>query len=162
MPDPEDPMYAYTQGKPKALLDFGGRTMLERVIDGLQGSQSIEDVVVVGLGSDLGMTFQRPVHHLPDQGSLVANALAGVAWLREQKQDTGVVMVCSADIPMITPAMVDDAVALCQPLNAMYYYTYITRQTMEDRFPNSKRTFVKLKGVEIAGGDFRIAACFYH
>lgn len=153
MPSPEDPMYAYTQGKPKALLDFGGRTMLERVLDGLQGAPSIKNIVVVGLGSDLGMTFQRPVHHLPDQGSLVANTIAGVAWLREQNPDTGVIITCSADIPLITLEMIEAVIALCQPLDAMYYYTYVTRPTMEKRFPGSNRTFVKLKGAEIAGGD---------
>ena len=153
MPREDNPMYAYTQGKPKALLAFGERTMLERVIDALQSSKSIENIVVVGLGSDLGMTFQRPVHHLPDHGSLVANNMAGIAWLREQNPDTGVIFASSSDIPLMTADMVDQLVALCQPLDADYYYTYVTRETMEKRFPGSNRTYVKLKGGEIAGGD---------
>ncbi len=153
MPSAEDPMYAYTQGKPKALLAFGDRTMLERVIDALQGSKSIDKIVVVGLGSDMGMTFQRPVHHLPDHGSLVANNIAGIAWLRTQNPDTGVVLASSSDVPLITPAMIDELIARCQPLDADYYYTYATSEAMEKRFPDSKRTYVKLKGVEISGGD---------
>lgn len=153
MPREDDPMYAYTQGKPKALLAFGDRTMLERVVDALQGSKYIENIVVVGLGSDLGMTFKRPVHHLPDHGSLVANNIAGIAWLREQNPDIGVVLASSSDIPLITADMVDQLVELCQPLDADYYYTYATSEVMETRFPGSKRTYVKLKGNEISGGD---------
>lgn len=153
MPREDDPMYAYTQGKPKALLQFGDRTMLERVIDALQDSESIENIVVVGLGSDMGMTFKRPVHHLPDHGSLVANNMAGITWLREQNPDTGVILASSSDIPLMTPEMVDQLVELCQPLDDHYYYTYITKETMEKRFPGSNRTYVKLKGLEIAGGD---------
>ena len=153
MPREDDPMYAYTQGKPKALLPFGERTMLERVIDALQDSKSIDNIVVVGLGSDMGMTFKRPVHHLPDSGSLVANNIAGIAWLREQNPNTGVVLACSSDIPLITAVMVDQLIQLCQPLDAHYYYTYVTKETMEKRFPHSKRTYVKLKGLDIGGGD---------
>ncbi len=153
MPKEDDPMYAYTQGKPKALLQFGDRTMLERVLDALQDSKSIDKIVVVGLGDDLGMTFKRPVHHLPDHGSLVANNMAGITWLREQNPDSGVILACSSDIPLITAKMVDQLVELCQPFADHYYYTYVTKETMEKRFPGSNRTYVKLKGVEIAGGD---------
>ena len=45
LPGPEDPLYPYTQGKPKALLDMGGRTMLERVMDALQNSKYVETIV---------------------------------------------------------------------------------------------------------------------
>jgi hypothetical protein len=99
------------------------------------------------------MTFKRPVHHLPDNGSLVANNIAGIAWLREQNPDLGVVLASSSDIPLITADMVDQLVALCQPLDADYYYTYAPKAAMEKRFPGSKRTYVKLKGLEISGGD---------
>jgi molybdopterin-guanine dinucleotide biosynthesis protein A len=153
---PEDPMYALTQGKPKALLPMGSRTMLERVVDGLQSAQAVEDIVVVGLGSDLGMTFKRPIYHSPDQGSLVANMVAGLNWARDRRPGVTAVLGASADIPLITGEMVDGLVALCQPLDAGLYYSYATRETMEKRFPHSNRTFVKLKGVELAGGDIGI------
>ncbi len=153
---PEEPMYAITAGKPKALLPMGSRTMLERVVDAVQGSQYVDNVVVVGLGSDMGMSFQRPVHHLPDQGSLVSNIVAGVNWVREHQPDVKAVLGTSADIPLLTSSMVDTLVEMCQPLDASVYYTYVTRETMEKRFPHSNRTFVKLKGIEIAGGDLGI------
>ena len=111
-PGPDDPLYSYTQGRPKALLDIGGRTMLERVVDALQESGSIDDIIVVGLGPELAsesnLSFQRPVHHLDDQGSMVGNALAGMAWIRKQKPKADPFMICSSDIPMLTPAVVDD------------------------------------------------------
>ena len=33
---PEDALYPYTHGRPKALIDMGGRTMLERVVGTLK------------------------------------------------------------------------------------------------------------------------------
>jgi hypothetical protein len=127
--------------------------MLERVVDALQSSYSIEDIVVVGLGSDMGMHFRRPVHHLPDQNNLVANALAGVNWLRQQKPETKVLFLCSADIPTLTGDIVDRFIELCRPFDRAIYYSFATQATIETRFPNSKRTFVKLKDLNIAGGD---------
>ena len=54
LPGPEDPLYEYTQGKPKALLDMGGRTMLERVMDALQSARHVDRIVLVGANDDEG------------------------------------------------------------------------------------------------------------
>lgn len=156
VPQTEDLLYEYTQGKPKALLEMNGRTMLERVVDALQASSQIEEIVVVGLGSDMGQTFQRPVHHLPNQGSLIGNALAGIDWVLQRKPDTQAVLVSSADIPLLTGPIVDAVIEMCRPFDHGLYYHFITKEAMETRFPGSKRTFTKLKGVEVAGGDLGI------
>ena len=157
LPKPDDPLYAYTNGKTKALLDMGGRTMLERVVDALQSSKNVDDIVVVGLGSDLGMTFQRPVFHVPDQGSLVGNVIAGIHFLKERKPDLGMVVISSSDIPTITAEIVDQFVVSCAPYDKAIYYNLVDESTMEARFPESNRTFVKLKGINIAGGDLILA-----
>jgi hypothetical protein len=157
IPGPDDPLYEYTQGKPKALLDMEGRTMLERVMDALQSAEAVERIVVVGLGSDLGMQFKRPVDkHLPDQGGMVPNVLAGVEWLRQDKPDIEEVLFCSSDIPTITGPVVDEFVNRCRPFDKGIYYIFVTKEAMETRFPDSKRTYVQIKGMEIAGGDMAI------
>ncbi len=156
IPQPEDPMYPYSNGKPKALIDVNGRTMLERVIDALQDSQYVDDIVVVGLGSDMGQTFKRPVHHVPDQGSLVGNGIAGAKYLLQQKPDTERFISSTADIPLMTGELIDEFIEMCQPLDKGVYYIMVTQEAMEKRFPNSKRTYVKLKGIQIAGGDIGI------
>ena len=158
-PGPDDPLYEYTQGKPKALLDMEGRTMLERVLDALQTAEGIERIVVVGLGSDMGMQFLEPVdQHLPDHGGMVPNVLAGLDWLRQDKPDIEEVLFCSSDIPTITGPVVDEFMKRCRPFDKGIYYILVTKEAMEARFPDSKRTYVKLKGVEIAGGDMAIAS----
>ncbi len=156
VPQAEDLLYEYTQGQPKALLDMNGRTMLERVVDALQSSRQVEEIVVVGLGSDMGQTFKRPVHHLPGQGSLIANTIAGINWVLQRKPDTQAVLASSADIPLLTGEIVDAIIEMCQPFDFGVYYNFVTRETMEARFPGSKRTFTKLKGVQVAGGDLGI------
>ena len=159
-PKPDDPLYAYTQGQAKAFLDMGGRTMLERVIDGLQSSRYIEDIVVVGLSEAEGKRLQtsRPVAaFLPDQGSLFANALAGVRWVNESRPGSQQIILSSADIPLISGPIINNFIENCRPFDRVLYYTMVSREVMEKRFPNSKRTFVRLKDAEIAGGDIFLA-----
>lgn len=157
VPTPDDPLYAYTQGKPKALLDMCGRTMLERVVDALQSSRYVDRIVVTGLGSDMGMTFQRPVMHLPEQGGMVSNVLAGIRHLRQSNPKLDLVLFCSSDIPTITGDIVNSFVESCRPFDKGIYYNFVDKETMEQRFPHSNRTYVKLKDLEIAGGDMAMA-----
>jgi len=155
-PGPDDPLYPYTGDKPKALIDMCGRPMLAYVVDALQGSRYVNDIMIVGLGSDMGMQFKRPVYHLPDQGSLVSNAIAGLEWARQRKPGVNAVLTCSADIPTLTSGIVDEFVESCQPFDYGLYYTFVTEETFERRFPGSNRTFVKLKDARVAGGDLTI------
>ena len=158
IPGPEDPLYEYTQGRSKTLLDMEGRTMLERVMDALQTSENVERIVIVGLEGDMGMQFSRPADmFLPDHGSMVANVIAGVEWLRRDKPDIEAVLYCTADIPTITGPIVDQFVQRCQPLEKGVYYILVSQEAMEERFPDSSRTYVKFNGVNAAGGDMAIA-----
>jgi GTP:adenosylcobinamide-phosphate guanylyltransferase len=155
-PGPEDDLYPYTQGEPKALIPMGARTMLERVIDALQSSNQVGEMVVVGIGHDHGMTFKRPIHHLPDQGSMVANAIAGMKWLVEYDPTPRPVLGVSADIPTLTGEIVDELINTCQPFQHTLYYTVVTPEVMEKRFPASNRTYVRFHNTSVAGGDMFI------
>jgi molybdopterin-guanine dinucleotide biosynthesis protein A len=150
---PEDALYPYSQGRPKALIDMGGRTMLERVVAALQGSRHVEDVLVVGLDPDAaGLRFARPVESLPDQGSMVGNMLAGCDWFLRHRPDASAILGCTADIPAITPAMVDSFVEACRPWDHGIYYNFVNREKIESRFPGSNRTYSKISGTEVASG----------
>jgi len=157
-PQPGDPLYAYTGGQAKALLKVGRHTMLERVADALQRAPSVQAVVVVGLDEveTAGLTFARPVHFLPDQGGMVANARAGIHWLHAQRPAATEVLLSTADIPLLSTSVVEWLVNACRPFDCLAYYTVVRRETMEIRFPGSRRTFVRLREMQIAGGDLHI------
>lgn len=158
LPGPDDPLYEYTQGRPKALLDMEGRTMLERVMDALQSAQHVDRIVLVGLEDDMGMQFLKPIDQfLPDQGSLVGNVLAGLRWLQEGHPEIDNVLFCSSDLPAMTAENVDSFVESCEPFDKGIYYILLPSEALEARFPGSKRTYVKLKDMEVAGGDMAIA-----
>ncbi len=161
VPEPGDPLYAYTQGKPKALLDMGGQPMLTRVIAGLEAAASTGEIVVVGLDEPADraqIESARPVDFLPNQGSIVRNVAAGLAWVADHRPEAGTFIVCSSDIPHLQGWMVDELVEACRPFDRLLYYPVATPETIESRYPDSRRTYTRLKGgVRIAGGDIFIA-----
>jgi hypothetical protein len=63
------------------------------------------------------------------------------------------VLTVSSDIPAITGEMIDWTVNACIETDHDLYYNVITREVMEARYPNSKRSYIRLKDMEVCGGD---------
>src|SRR4030065_97329 len=78
IPETEDPLYASTQGQPKALLDVAGKPMIQGGLDALSGAARIERVVVVGLNAETGVQCSKPTTYIPNQVNLLDNIQAGV------------------------------------------------------------------------------------
>ena len=49
IPQPDEPLYAFTQGGPKALLDIFGKPMIQWVLDALEGAKGVDNIVIIGL-----------------------------------------------------------------------------------------------------------------
>jgi CTP:molybdopterin cytidylyltransferase MocA len=156
-PGPQDPLYDETQGQPKALLEIDGRPIVEFVLNALLGAQGVDRIVVVGLDDGTKLNIDQPPEMIADQGGLVANGLAGLSRLLEHQPETRHVLFSSADIPSVTSLIVDDVVAASRPFDKAAYYFMVDRRTMERRFPDSERTFVQLKDMQVAGADMFIA-----
>ena len=157
VPEPEDPLYAYTQGEPKALLDVAGKPMVQWVLDALCGADSIDGVIVMGLPQDGGVTCDKALAFTPSQGSMLENIRAGVNEVVKYNPDSRHVALVSSDIPTITSEIVDWIVDNAMQSDEDIYYHVVTRQVMELRFPGANRSFVRLKDVEVCGGDLNLA-----
>ena len=158
-PKPEGALYEYTQGGLKALLDIAGKPMIQWVLDALGESETIEQVVVVGLEPDSGVTCSKPLTFFPNQGSMLANVRAGVNKVVELNPSAELVLIVSSDIPAITAKMVDWAVNTALETEHDLYYSVISREVMEAHYPGSKRSFIKFKDVEVCGADMNVMRC---
>jgi NDP-sugar pyrophosphorylase family protein len=78
IPKPDDPLYEYTQGQPKALLDIAGKPMVQWVLDALAEAESIDQVVLISLSEESGLEFTKRITYIPDQGGLLQNVRAGI------------------------------------------------------------------------------------
>lgn len=158
IPLPEDPLYEYSNGDSKALIEIHGRPMIQWVLDALGDSRWVKNVIVVGLSPKSGVTCAKPLHFLSNQGKMLDNIKVGVQEALRLDPDFTHVMIVSSDIPAITGEMVDWMVETTMEGDELYdiYYNVIPREVMEERFPGSKRTYTHLKGMDVCGGDLSI------
>ena len=156
IPTPDDPLYEYTQGGPKALLDVAGKPMIQWVLDAISGSETVEQVVLISLSEDTGLKCSKQVTYLPDQGGLLENVRGGIEKTIEINPQTRHVLTVSSDIPTIKPEMIDWVVNENAGTDFDLYYTVIPRDVMEKRFPESKRSYTRLKDAELCGGDLNM------
>jgi GTP:adenosylcobinamide-phosphate guanylyltransferase len=156
IPETEDPLYASTQGQPKALLNVAGKPMIQWVLDALSGAARIERVVVVGLNAGAGVQCSKPTTYIPNQVSLLDNIQAGVNEILRLDPQAGLVMAVSSDIPALTPAIVDWAADRAQETEHDIYYMVAERSVMESRFPGSNRSYVRLRDAEVCGSDMNV------
>jgi NDP-sugar pyrophosphorylase family protein len=156
IPKPEEPLYEFTQGQPKALLDIAGKPMVQWVLDALGGAKTIDQVVLIGLSEEDGLESPKPITYVPNQGGMLENVRAGIEKVLELNPQATHVLGVSSDIPAIEAEMVDWIVNTNIQTDLDLYYTVIPRQVMEERFPNSNRSYTRLKDVEVCGGDLNM------
>ena len=156
IPLPEDPLYPYTDGDSKALVDIAGKPMIQWVLDALGDAKHVDNVIVIGLSPKSGITCKKPLHYVSNQGRMLANIVAGVEKSLELDPNTEYVIVASSDIPGITSEMVDWLVETCMETKEDIYYGVVPREVMETRYPGSNRTYTKLKDIQLCGADIHI------
>ena len=78
IPQPGDPLYVYSNGNSKALIDISGKPMIQWVLDALGESKKVDNVIVIGLSPKSGLTCKKPLHYISNQGRMLANIVAGV------------------------------------------------------------------------------------
>jgi GTP:adenosylcobinamide-phosphate guanylyltransferase len=156
IPRSDELLYSYTLGKPKALLDVAGKPMIQWVLDALGSAERVENVVLIGLTIGSEITCKKPLVFIANQASMIENILAGVKKVMEINPAARQVLLVSSDIPAITADMVDWEVETSQQKEVDLCYNVVKREVIEARFPGSKRTFTRLKGMQVCGADMNV------
>lgn len=130
-------MEAATGVKNRALTPIGPKTMLTYVIDALGESASAGRIFVVG-----NVPPDAQYGQVAPGASLIENLLAG---LEAAGKDADAVLVSTSDIPFLTPEAVDDFVLRAQESDADICLPYVSLDLCRERFPQMKRTALKLR-----------------
>jgi len=156
IPRPEDPLYTYSHGDSKALIDVAGKPMVQWVLDALGNAKQVDNVIIIGLSPKSGITCKRPIYYVSNQGRMLANIVAGVDKALELNKRNKYVLVVSSDIPTLKSEMVDWLVKTCMETKDDLYYGVCPKDVMEARFPGSKRTYTHLKDMDVCGADINL------
>jgi len=151
-----DPLHAQAPDGFKALLPIGGKPMAQWVVDALAGSPSVGKIVLVGLPDDAPVRHPAIAARLPEHGSLFRNIHAGGEWILRNNPASQLAIAASGDLPAITPEMVNWVVDATRHTASDLYYVVIPKDTMDALFPNSYRSFVRLRDCTLCGGDLHV------
>ena len=87
---------------------------------------------------------------------MLQNLRAGMLKVMEIDPQARHTLVASSDIPAITHEMVDWEIETTSRTDLDAYYTIIRKEVMEKRFPNSRRSYTRLKDMQVCGGDMNV------
>lgn len=148
-----DPLYPLAGDLPKSMIPIAAKPMTQWVLDALSGSKLTGAVAVIGLDESFGLCCSKELKFLPDAGSLLQNIKQGAGYFSQTNPADTHILTISADIPAVTAAIIDECIRVFDKREFDVYYSVVEKTTMEKRFPDSRRTYVKLKDGPVCGGD---------
>ena len=137
----------------KGLVPIAGRPMIEWVVDALRAAETIGHIaVVVPTDQDLGDWVARVDHVVVSDSSFIDNAIAGATVFENDRHVLG----ATGDLPALTPEAIDDFVTRSIESGAEFSYPLVFADDMEAQFPGSQRTYVKVSGGRVTGGNMML------
>ncbi len=134
----------------KGLVPIAGKPMIEWVVEALYDAETVGEIALI-VPSDvpLGSWADKVDKVIKSNGSFVENSIAGCTAFDNGRYVLG----ATGDLPALTPRAIDDFVRLSLESGAEFTYPLVRAQDMEAQFPGSQRTYVKVAGGEVTGGN---------
>lgn len=134
----------------EAEIEIAGRPMLDYVILALKRVVEIKRILVVGPETVLSAETRQQVTALINPGhSLVESLNNGLKALQTEEP----VLVLTSDIPLITCEALQDFLTRCHERNGDIYYSFVSKEVNEAKYPGVQRTYVKLREGVFTGGN---------
>jgi len=136
----------------RGLVPVGGRPIIDRVLDAVDGAETVRDVAVVcGTGSPLlDHVGSRAVSSAGE--GIVDSIRAGFAALGGPAR----ALVVTGDLPLLTAQSVDHFCREALQSGASIVYSIINKADCERVFPGGRRTFVRLSDCVFTGGNVAV------
>jgi CTP:molybdopterin cytidylyltransferase MocA len=133
----------------RALAELCGKPVLSYVLDALRASESVGEIAVVGPEDVRNVIGDATL--LPIGDTMWDNVSTGL-----RHAPDGPALLCGADVPLLTPAAVDDVATRGLALNADFVYPIIRRDVNEARCPGLKRTYATVREGTFTGGNLML------
>jgi GTP:adenosylcobinamide-phosphate guanylyltransferase len=135
-----------------ALIRIGNRYMVEYVVDALQGSPYIKEIIVAGPLRELGEIYKHS-SSVKIIGNGETTIQSFIHAFKLTPPDTRQILAVTSDLPLLTSEAVNHFLQTCQDLEGDFFYPIIRREVNEGKYPGVKRTYVHLKEGVFTGGN---------
>lgn len=137
----------------EATIPIHGKPMVNYVIESLQNSKTVENLIVV---APLEIKDSLPPHVTVVQSgdTLTENVFIALEALEKKNM----VLLVTSDIPFIHPEAIDDFVGRCAELDGEVYYPLISKEANQQVYPETVRTYFRLKEGTFTGGNALMAS----
>lgn len=137
-------------GGSKALMRISSKYMIEYVISSLRESGCVSQIYVVG-----NEEIRDKVGNLVDgwveaSGGIMDNIRRGVELIGDHETPC---VISTSDIPMVKGEAIRDFVERCQLKSIDLGYPIIDKRLNDEKYPDVKRTYVKMKEGTYTGGN---------
>ncbi len=132
----------------KALVPFEGQPLASYVLNALHGSAGVARILYVGEATPA--ISAQVARVLPAGATFVQSFTVGVKAALALAPESPV-LVTTADLPWLQAAAVDDFLAAA--LGVALAYPIVRGETALARFPEQRRTFVRLRDGRFTGGN---------
>lgn len=137
----------------KGIVPVAGKPMVEWIIDALRAADTIGEVaVVVPTAEGLGGWVDKADKIVVSPQRFADNLIAGVDSFRGDRATIAI----SGDIPAVTAEAIDDFVSRSLEAGADFSYPLVRERDMLEQFPGSQRTFVRIVGGRVTGGNVAV------
>lgn len=137
----------------EALIPIGGPTMVEYVVGALKNTPQIKNIVVVGPAQLTDIFTDGTVQVVVYHNGIVDNIATGYQHLSGSDR----ILIASADIPLITPEIINYFINCCADASYDLYFPVIPKAVMEAHYPTIERTYVSLQDGTFTAGNVFIA-----
>ena len=134
----------------KALIMLNNRPMIDYIVDVLNNSENIDRILVVGPKNALYPYIGKKVDEILNPGnSILRNMEIGLNFFNSADN----LLLLTSDIPLITPEAIDEFLEICTKRKACIGYPIITKENIVKKYPETERTYVKMKEGIFCGGN---------
>jgi molybdopterin-guanine dinucleotide biosynthesis protein A len=147
----------YTPGY-KALLPFGGKPAIQYTLDALRAVPQVERVCIVGPEMELHHAIaSNHYDFVPSGETLMGSIFNGLGHF----PDAPVVLVATADLPLVSPQAVTDFLSACERIETAYaenvFISVVPQRCYTGAYEKFTKGFNRFKDIAVCHGNLMLA-----
>ncbi len=135
----------------KAFIPIKGKPLIAYVLDALAASPAVDNLIVTGPVKELE-TLRREGYNyqIVKEADTILNNVTAAIKLADPER---LCLVVTGDLPLLSTAALNEFLELCAPYDGDLYYPILSEENCLRSYPDTKRTYVRLKEGPVTGGN---------